>query len=149
MLTGRMPVEMFPEVTECQSSEDTYFTEHIKYKIFPNTFLVDGNTNKPATSLTRFEPKMETSQPINSGILVNDPKCKITCGNILKTKNYILATYVGRLPLTFYADKTKYGEHFKLTIHGNDLDKRTFCKEDDLTYNTLSRHKNTFYSGGY
>lgn len=148
MLTGKMPLELFPKKCECMSSKDEFFTEHKKYKIFPMTFLVNGNGSKPAAAETKFEEGRVSSQNINAGILINDPSCKLICGSSVKTTNYIEATYVGRIPLDFYGPKTKKGERFKLVIDNNNLDIRTFAKDDDLSLNTKSRDKNTFYSGG-
>lgn len=149
MITGKMPVELFPELSECQSSEDAYYTQHRKYKIFPNIFLVNADGSKPATAITNWAKAMEIILPINHGILINDPTCRLVgVGSSIKTTNYIEAEYVGRLPLSFYGPKTKAGEHFKLAISNGNLDIRTFAKEEDLNYNSSSRNKTMFYSEG-
>ena len=148
MLTGKMPAELFPTKSECQSSQDEYFTENKKYRVFPSTFLVNANGSKPSSAITQFEEARESSQNINSGILINDPSCKLITGTLVKTKNYIDATYVGRIPLSFYGPKTPKGERFKLVIDGNDLDVRKFAKDDDLSFNSSSRDKTKIYSGG-
>ena len=148
MLTGKMPVELFPMKSECVSSKDEYFTEHKKYKVFPSAFLVTANGSNPAAAITKFEEARESSQTINSGILINDPSCKLICGSAVKTTNYIEALYVGRIPLSFYGPKTPKGESFKLTIDSNNLDNRKFAKDDDFSFNSNSRDKNMFYYGG-
>lgn len=148
MLTGKMPVELFPIKSECMSSTDEYFTEHKKYKVFPATFLVNANGAKPSASITKFDEARESNQRINTGILINDKSCKLIAGASVKTTNYIEAIYVGRIPLSFYGPKTPKGERFKLVIDGNNLDIRKFAKDSDLSFNTNSRDKNTFYSGG-
>lgn len=148
MLTGKMPAETFPDTTECFGAEDTYYTQHIKYKVFPCVFLVEANAAKPSAALTSFEEAVETTQAINAGILINASGCALHVGQTLDVKNYIEATYVGRLPLSFYGPPTPKGERFKLVITNNNLDERVFAKEEDLTFNTGSRDKTTFYSSG-
>ena len=148
MLTGNMPMESFPIQTDCQGAEDAYYTSHVKYKIYPGVFSVNTNGSKPSSSLSRFEEATETTQPINGGIVINAPACRLHLGSSLRVKNYIMATYVGRIPLEFYGPKTPKGERFKLVITNNDLDDRIFAKEEDLTNNASSRDKTTFYSDG-
>ena len=150
MLTGNMPAWEFPEQTECQGAEDQFYTQHIKYKVYPNVYAVDLHGSKPSTSTTDFAEAADTTQAINSGIICNAPGCKLTSiGSSLKVSNYIMAKYVGRIPLSFYGPKTPKGERFKLVLTNNDLDERVFAKEEDLAENTGSRDKTTFYSGGY
>lgn len=149
MLTGNMPAEEFPTQTECQGAEDAYYTDHILYKVYPNVLAVDLNGSKPSTSTTQFSEAADTTQPINAGIVCNAPACRLnSVGSSLAVTNYIMARYVGRIPLSFYGPKTPKGERFKLVLTNNDLDERIFAKEEDLSENTGSRDKTTFYSGG-
>lgn len=147
MLSGKMPPESFPKKTQCQGSETVFYTQHnpTKYKIFPNIFLTDMNGNKPSTSATGFAQATQSTQSINGGIFVNAPGCKLTLGSTLNVKNWINALYTGRIPLAFYGPPTLFGEQFKMIIENNDLDNRTFAKDQDLSENSSSRDKTTFY----
>lgn len=148
MLSGKMPIEVFPFQMDCQGSVDEYYTQHTKYKIFPSVLLVNQNSATPSRSVSQFEEGRDMVQSINSGIFINDASCKLILSTFVKTRNYIYATYTGRIPLDFYGPKTKKGEHFKLCITNNDLDRRTFAKEEDLSLNSSSRDKTTIYSDG-
>lgn len=145
MLSGKMPLEHFPETTECQGSEDAYYTQHTKYKIYPNIFLTDDAGSKPSTSSSKFDKATEKVLPINAGIVVNDPSCKLELRTALKTQNFIYAKYTGKIPLSFYGPKTKKGERFRLIIENNDLEQRTFCKKDDKNISAGSNDKTTQY----
>lgn len=145
MLTGTMPTEHFPNVTECQGSEDVFYTKHTKYKIFPCVFLTNLSGSKPSSSSTKFEKATTQSQDINAGIFINDKSCPLNLRSSVKTRNYITARYTGKIPMEFYGPKTGAGEHFKLVITNNDLDNRYFAKENDLYISNGSMDKSAFY----
>jgi hypothetical protein len=157
-----MPPETFAANTYCEGSTSVKYVKHKnevngvlaknpdgsyegQYKIYPTVFLTDQNGNKPSTSSSKFEEAKQMSQPINAGIFINAPACKLTLGSSLKTKNWVYAWYTGRIPLVFYGDNSPPKIPFKLMITNNDLDQRTFSQNQDLAENTTSRDMTTAY----
>jgi hypothetical protein len=137
MLTGVMPTFVWPTKTVCKSSEDAYYTQHSKYKIYPTAWLPNIKFDKAQTTLwtiTKFWINSKDCAPINP--------------STVKTQNYISTLYQGRIPYRFYGPKTAIGTEFQITLRNNDVNNRYFASVDADISGTHIGDINSIYSKG-